>query len=92
MEKASASETSVKFHQTTQRRIQEDSHHHTRRRENLKSSLQHNPFSSFGCEVCGQTDRRTRSASFTFFSSLHVAKERIKIDVSGMADRKQGQQ
>jgi transcriptional regulator of met regulon len=31
------SETSASFHQTTRRNIPEDSHLHTRRRENLKS-------------------------------------------------------
>jgi hypothetical protein len=36
MEAASTSETSVKFHQTTRRNNPEDSHLHTRRRENLK--------------------------------------------------------
>jgi hypothetical protein len=37
MEAASTSETSVNFYQTTQRNNPEDSHLHTRRRENLKS-------------------------------------------------------
>jgi hypothetical protein len=37
MEAASTSETSVHFYQTTRRNISEDSHLHTRRRENLKS-------------------------------------------------------
>jgi hypothetical protein len=37
MEAASTSETSVNFHQTTRRNNPEDSHLHTRRRENLKS-------------------------------------------------------
>jgi hypothetical protein len=37
MEAASASETSVKFYQTTMRYNPVDSHLHTRRRENLKS-------------------------------------------------------
>jgi hypothetical protein len=36
MEAASTSETSVKFYQTTRRYSPEDSHLHTRRRENLK--------------------------------------------------------
>jgi hypothetical protein len=36
-EAASTSETSVNFYQTTRRYIPEDSHLHTRRRENLKS-------------------------------------------------------
>jgi hypothetical protein len=39
MEAASTSETSVNFYQTTQRYNPEDSHLHTRRRENLKSYL-----------------------------------------------------
>jgi hypothetical protein len=39
MEAGSTSETSVNFYQTTQRNIPEDSHPHTRRRENLKSHL-----------------------------------------------------
>jgi hypothetical protein len=40
MEAASSSKTSVNFyHQTTLRNIPEDSHLHTRRRENLKSHL-----------------------------------------------------
>jgi hypothetical protein len=39
MEAASTSETSVNFYQTTQRNNPEDSHLHTRRRENLKSHL-----------------------------------------------------
>jgi hypothetical protein len=37
MEAVSVSETSVNFYQTTRRIISEDSHLHTRRRENLKS-------------------------------------------------------
>jgi hypothetical protein len=37
MEAASTSETSVNFYQTTWRNNPEDSHIHTRRRENLKS-------------------------------------------------------
>jgi hypothetical protein len=37
MEAASTSETSVNFHLTTRRNITEDSHLHTRCRENLKS-------------------------------------------------------
>jgi hypothetical protein len=37
MEAASISETSVVFYQTTRRKNPEDSHLHTRRRENLKS-------------------------------------------------------
>jgi hypothetical protein len=37
MEAASTSETSINFYQTTWRNISEDSHLHTRRRENLKS-------------------------------------------------------
>jgi hypothetical protein len=37
MEAASTSETSVNFYQTTRRNNPEDSHFHTRRRENLKS-------------------------------------------------------
>jgi hypothetical protein len=37
MEAASTSETSVNFYQTTRRNNPEDSHLHTRRRENLKS-------------------------------------------------------
>jgi hypothetical protein len=37
MEAVSASETSVNFYQTTRRNNPEDSHLHTRRRENLKS-------------------------------------------------------
>jgi hypothetical protein len=36
-EVTSTSETSVNFNQTTQRNNPEDSHFHTRRRENLKS-------------------------------------------------------
>jgi hypothetical protein len=36
MEAACASETSVNFYQTTRRKNPEDSHLHTRRRENLK--------------------------------------------------------
>jgi hypothetical protein len=39
MEAASTSETSVNFYQTTQRNNPEDSHLHTRSRENLKSHL-----------------------------------------------------
>jgi Na+/phosphate symporter len=38
-EAVSASETSVNFHQSTRRYNPEDSHLHTRRRNNLKSSL-----------------------------------------------------
>jgi hypothetical protein len=37
IEAANTSETSVNFYQTTRRNIPEDSHLHTRRRENLKS-------------------------------------------------------
>jgi hypothetical protein len=37
MEAASTSETSAKFYQTTRRNNSEDSHFHTRRRQNLKS-------------------------------------------------------
>jgi hypothetical protein len=37
MEAVSRFETSVNFYQTTRRNIPEDSHLHTRRRENLKS-------------------------------------------------------
>jgi hypothetical protein len=42
MEAASTSETSVKFYQTTRRNNSEDSHLHTRRRENLKSQKNSN--------------------------------------------------
>jgi hypothetical protein len=37
MKAASTSETSVKFYRTTWRNIPEDSHLHTRHRDNLKS-------------------------------------------------------
>jgi hypothetical protein len=37
MEAAITSETSVNFYQTTRRNKPEDSHFHTRRRENMKS-------------------------------------------------------
>jgi hypothetical protein len=39
MEAISTSETYVNFYQNTRRNIPEDSHLHTRRRENLKSHL-----------------------------------------------------
>jgi hypothetical protein len=39
MEAANTSETSIHFYQTTRLNIPEDSHLHTRRRENLKSHL-----------------------------------------------------
>jgi hypothetical protein len=39
MEVVCTSETSVNFYQTTRRNIPEDSHLHTRRRENLKYHL-----------------------------------------------------
>jgi hypothetical protein len=39
MEAVSSSETSVNIYQTTRRDFPEDSHLHTRRRENLKSHL-----------------------------------------------------
>jgi hypothetical protein len=39
MKAAKISETSVNFYLTTRRNIPEDSHLHTRRRENLKSYL-----------------------------------------------------
>jgi hypothetical protein len=39
MEAASTSETSVNLYQTTRRNYPEDSHLHTRHRENLKSHL-----------------------------------------------------
>jgi hypothetical protein len=42
MEAANTSETSVNFYQTTRHNIPEDSHLHTRRRENLKSHLINN--------------------------------------------------
>jgi hypothetical protein len=38
MEAASTSETLLNFYQTTRHNIPEDSHLHTRRRENLKST------------------------------------------------------
>jgi hypothetical protein len=37
MEAVRTSETLVNFYETTRRNIPEDSHHHPRRRENLKS-------------------------------------------------------
>jgi hypothetical protein len=40
IEAARTSETLVNFYQTTQRYNPEDSHYHTRRRENLKSYLE----------------------------------------------------
>jgi hypothetical protein len=39
MEAENSSETSVNFYQTTRRNNPEDSHLHTRRRENLKSHI-----------------------------------------------------
>jgi hypothetical protein len=39
METPSTSETPVNFYQTTRRNIPEDSHLHTRRRENLKNQI-----------------------------------------------------
>jgi hypothetical protein len=39
MEAASASETSINYYLTTRRNNPEDSHLHTRRRENLKSHV-----------------------------------------------------
>jgi hypothetical protein len=39
MEAESTSETSISFYQTTRRKIPEDSHTHTRCRENLKSHI-----------------------------------------------------
>jgi hypothetical protein len=39
MEAASTSKTSVNFHETTRRYNPEDSHLHSRRRENLKSYM-----------------------------------------------------
>jgi hypothetical protein len=44
MESASTSETSVNFYRTTRRNIPQDSHLHTRRRENLKSHLNNTSF------------------------------------------------
>jgi hypothetical protein len=41
VEAASTSETSVNFYQTTRRNNPEDSHIHTRRRQNLISQLSH---------------------------------------------------
>jgi hypothetical protein len=38
MEAVSTSETSVNFYETTRRNSLEDSHHHTHRREKLKSN------------------------------------------------------
>jgi hypothetical protein len=75
MEAASTSEMPVNFYHTTRCNISQDSHLHTRRRENLKSRLHHNPFNSFGYEICGQTDERARSLSFNVSSSLHIAKK-----------------
>jgi hypothetical protein len=43
MEAASASETSVNFYQTKQCNIEEDSHLHNRRREDLKSHQDNEP-------------------------------------------------
>jgi hypothetical protein len=42
MEEVSNSETSVNFDKTTRLNIPEDSHLHTRCRENLKSHMEHN--------------------------------------------------
>jgi hypothetical protein len=44
MEAANTSETSVNFYQTTRRNNPEDSHLHTRRRENQKSHSTENMF------------------------------------------------
>jgi hypothetical protein len=41
MEAASTTETSLNLYQTTRRNNPEDSHRHTRRRENLKSYLEY---------------------------------------------------
>jgi hypothetical protein len=46
MEAATTSETSVNFFQTTRRNIPEDSHLHTRRRDNLVSYLVNNIFTT----------------------------------------------
>jgi hypothetical protein len=43
MEAANTSETLVNFYQTTRRNKPEDSHLHTRRRENLKSHIIYSP-------------------------------------------------
>jgi hypothetical protein len=44
MKAASTSEMSANFYQTTRRNILEDSHLHTRRRENLKSHHEVSPY------------------------------------------------
>jgi hypothetical protein len=41
MDTVSTYKTSVRFYQTTRRNVSEDSHLHTRRRENLKSNHVH---------------------------------------------------
>jgi hypothetical protein len=69
MEAASTSQTSVNSYQTTRRNIQEDSHLHIRRRENLKS---HRIFSLFVIQLLYDTvsiaeamDYRTRYSWLT---------------------------
>jgi hypothetical protein len=51
MEAARTSETSVNFYQTARRYNPEDSHLHTRLRENLKSHQVTNTFPNFGRPV-----------------------------------------
>jgi hypothetical protein len=49
MEAVSTSETSVNFYHTTRHNNPEDSHLHTRRRENLKSYIILNLYQTFNC-------------------------------------------
>jgi hypothetical protein len=66
-EAASTSETSVSFYQTTRCNIPEDSHLHTRRRENLKSHLV-----SVLLTARGLTSSLLRPLFFRQFSSFNV--------------------
>jgi hypothetical protein len=63
MEAVSTSETSVNFYQTARRNIPEDSHLHTRRRENLKSHQLRRYQTMLICQSALTRDR-TRSVGF----------------------------
>jgi hypothetical protein len=70
MEAVSTSATSVNFYDTTWRNIPENSHIHTRRRENLKSHLGSNRFTA------SQLLRRTTFGYFIQFNILGLKSNR----------------
>jgi hypothetical protein len=64
MEAASTSETPVNFYQTTRRKNSEDSHLHTRRRENLKSRIFKEVLS--GCQTWSLTLKEEHKLGIIF--------------------------